>query len=903
MSSSRSAPRPSDLASAWERRAAKTQQQLLKKRREEQRKRQAERIAKEKQSGIYQKEQENKMRQRTDEQQVVEEENDYSKSSYFKDATDSITNNFKTPSPTTKIPSNTNHEINNIKAEKERAQPLLQQFANAATPSTDFYDANNDRAQTHIKLKDKEIILSPSMIKRAEERQQRRNKREPLASLLSPLFSNVPLEEGNSNADEYKESGTLSNKWVAETKHDQIQQQQEELGTTGDDLTARWVKNQQKQHHQQQQNKKEIDEKASTSSSGNKVSNFLKMLDETEASDKKTMTSTLSNISPTNSTFLSNQHDSDVKNSSTASLLNTSRAVVQSIMGDNNNRDFNEEERDDEWDRQSSISAYAPSIAPSNHTYASTVRARVTGLAMEVEDKTRTVVLMKKKLQASRIQASEREEQLSKERALKIKQVRGEYEETIQRHLSFIDRLLADKQALSEKCDLLTQELKRMEKMFNESVSEMKRRHDLEMSKARDVWHASEKIKRENWMQIKTKEIKSTTIKGLEPEVQRILSKHKKEIRRMEEKHLQYQAKIKQELIEKHEESIRRLRDKMEEEREDIVTNEQSNWREKFRALTKKCENRVEDIRMKMEERDERQRHRFEEEREHQNQQYNLAMKRMQDQHLQKINDIEQRHQRVLDEIHTKQDARLTIESARMVESRKEWQQIQLEKMKLQNKEKEKEFRDQLRRERDRQIDEIIEKLDEENTKSQMNIKEEYEKRIRSLEDRFKRSQDDHTKMLSEERQRSERILKQSQNTKEEINNYEDVIQTLQEQLGKSKTQNAKYEKEIDDKEMHLRREYAEKRDEDLRTIDSLKGKLIRLEERESEHDSEMTRKINLERKKNEEELDSLHERVKETISRKDSMIAMLKEQVMEGEMRAKTAEMLLEKQRVELLG
>lgn len=48
---------------------------------------------------------------------------------------------------------------------------------------------------------------------------------------------------------------------------------------------------------------------------------------------------------------------------------------------------------------------------------------------MEVEDKTRTVVLMKKKLQASRIKASEREEQFSKEQAMKIKEVRGEYEE------------------------------------------------------------------------------------------------------------------------------------------------------------------------------------------------------------------------------------------------------------------------------------------------------------------------------------------------------------------------------------------------------------------------------------------------------------------------------------------
>ena len=149
-------------------------------------------------------------------------------------------------------------------------------------------------------------------------------------------------------------------------------------------------------------------------------------------------------------------------------------------------------------------------------------------------------------------------------------------------------------------------------------------------------------------------------------------------------------------------------------------------------------------------------------------------------------------------------------------------------------------------------------------------------------------------KMLSEERQRSERILKQSQNTKHEINNYEDTIQTLQEQLANIKAQNTKYVNEIDDKEMLLRREYANKRSEDLRTIDSLKAKLVRLEDRESENDNEMKRRINLERKKNEEELDSLHERVKETISRKDSMIAMLKEQVLEGEMRAKTAEMLL---------
>ena len=39
---------------------------------------------------------------------------------------------------------------------------------------------------------------------------------------------------------------------------------------------------------------------------------------------------------------------------------------------------------------------------------------------------------------------------------------------------------------------------------------------------------------------------------------------------------------------------------------------------------------------------------------------------------------------------------------------------------------------------------------------------------------------------------------------------------------------------------MLLRREYANKRSEDLRTIDSLKAKLVRLEDRESENDNEM---------------------------------------------------------------
>jgi 5-azacytidine-induced protein 1 len=44
--------------------------------------------------------------------------------------------------------------------------------------------------------------------------------------------------------------------------------------------------------------------------------------------------------------------------------------------------------------------------------------------------------------------------------------------------------------------------------------------------------------KRENWLAEKTKEIKDITIKGLEPEIQSLVQKHRKEIADQKEAHM-----------------------------------------------------------------------------------------------------------------------------------------------------------------------------------------------------------------------------------------------------------------------------------------------------------------------------------------------------------------------------
>lgn len=101
---------------------------------------------------------------------------------------------------------------------------------------------------------------------------------------------------------------------------------------------------------------------------------------------------------------------------------------------------------------------------------------------------------------------------------------RKEYEGIIKRHLSFIDKLLAEKDSLSQKCSTLTEEVKTIEKQFTDKYRNLDEHHQREMKQQRELWNAGEKIRREKWIQEQTKRIKDQTVKGLEPEIQRMLA-------------------------------------------------------------------------------------------------------------------------------------------------------------------------------------------------------------------------------------------------------------------------------------------------------------------------------------------------------------------------------------------
>jgi len=53
------------------------------------------------------------------------------------------------------------------------------------------------------------------------------------------------------------------------------------------------------------------------------------------------------------------------------------------------------------------------------------------------------------------------------------------------------------------------------------------------LKKNKDAWIAAEKVRKEKWEKEKIHEIRAQTVKGLEPEIQRIVERNKDEIRRL----------------------------------------------------------------------------------------------------------------------------------------------------------------------------------------------------------------------------------------------------------------------------------------------------------------------------------------------------------------------------------
>ncbi|XP_077829358.1 centrosomal protein of 131 kDa isoform X23 [Macaca mulatta] len=465
-------------------------------------------------------------------------------------------------------------------------------------------------------------------------------------------------------------------------------------------------------------------------------------------------------------------------------------------------------------------------------------------LKLEVEEKKQAMLLLQRALAQQRDLTVRRVKETEKALSRQLQRQREHYEATIQRHLAFIDQLIEDKKVLSEKCEAVVAELKQEDQRCTERVAQVQAQHELEIKKLKELMSATEKVRREKWISEKTKKIKEVTVRGLEPEIQKLIARHKQEVRRLKSLHeaelLQSDERASQRCLRQAEE----LREQLEREKEALGQQERERARQRQRA-------ELEELRQQLEE-------------------SSSALTRALRAEFEKgREEQERRHQMELKAL--KQQLELERQAWEAGCARKEeaW---------LLNREQE--LREEIRKGRDKEIELVIHRLEADMALA----KEESEK---AAESRIKRLRDKYEAELSELEQ-SERKLHER-------------CSELKGQLGEAEGENLRLQGLVRQKERAL--EDTQAMNEQLSSERSNLAQVIRQEfEDRLAASEEETRQAKAElaalQARQQLELEEVHRRVKTALARKEEAVSSLRTQHEAAVKRADHLEELLEQHR-----
>ena len=139
----------------------------------------------------------------------------------------------------------------------------------------------------------------------------------------------------------------------------------------------------------------------------------------------------------------------------------------------------------------------------------------------------------------------------------------------------------------------LQTKLNEAEKINYKKLQKMRENYESETRKNKEAWFQAEKIRRKKWEENKIKEIKELTAKGLEPEVEKIISNHKNEMSTMEEKYLLEMKNLKEKLVEEYELKFDEIKKKYIRERDEGIEAERNLASMKLRNQSERLEDEI----------------------------------------------------------------------------------------------------------------------------------------------------------------------------------------------------------------------------------------------------------------------------------------------------------------------
>ncbi|NXN54956.1 CP131 protein, partial [Rynchops niger] len=526
---------------------------------------------------------------------------------------------------------------------------------------------------------------------------------------------------------------------------------------------------------------------------------------------------------------------------------------------------------------------------------ATEVTSSIMRLKLEVEEKKRAISLLQTALAQQRELTVRHVKQTEKELGHQLRLQREQYEAAIQRHLAFIDQLIDDKKVLSEKCEAVVAELKQVDQKYGKKITQMQEQHELEIKKLKELMCATEKIKREKWIDEKTKKIKEMTVKGLEPEIQKLIAKHRQDIRKLKMLH-------EAELLQSDERAAQHYGRQAEELR-DLLEREKEEQSQRERELARqRCEQQLEQEEQALQQQRRRLYAEVAEEKERLSQQ--AARQRAEAEELrQQLEASSSAVTRALKEEYTKEkeeqerrhQAEVKVLKERLEMEKQAWEANYMKKEEAWLLSRERELREEMRKERDKEIELVIQRLEADMSSAKEECERAAENRIKRIRDKYE--------VEFQELERSERKLQERCN---------ELKGRLAELEGESiRLQGLLKHKEQEVEEIQkVRDQLAQERSSLAEVIrQEFTDRLVGTEEENKRLKAEMVemrarQRLELDRvvREKDKELEEVHRRVKTAVARKEESVSSLRKQYEAAVQRADRLEALLEQQRKQLL-
>ncbi|XP_066907032.1 centrosomal protein of 131 kDa isoform X2 [Halyomorpha halys] len=475
---------------------------------------------------------------------------------------------------------------------------------------------------------------------------------------------------------------------------------------------------------------------------------------------------------------------------------------------------------------------------------------RVMALSLELEEK--TVIC-------------DRVQERLKETQEKLNKHKTDSDSIIKRHQKFIDQLLQEKRLLGEQCASVVKE---MEEKHNKTVASMESRHEVELKKLQEKMLAAEKLRREKWENERIKKIKEQTVKGLEPELERMTRTHQDELAELRRAH-------ERELSEMEAASSRRImaaREQALRDREQAVSEERE-------AARKKLEDELAEVERSYQEQRRRLMNEVRDEKERLEREANTSLaqrtRQLEEKWKQAEADLQDR-MRILQEKH---EAELKTLRETLEGERQSW----LNHQAIALVEKEKQIRESVKKERDRHIEAVIRRLDED-----------AQEKERTLEAKIMRIKEEYERELKESEGSLHELKRKLKDARSETQDYEEIVSKL-------RTQTTQLECQLTTAKQHVERlEYERSESRSLARSEAC-SQIAALQRELSEERMKKEEAVALLQAEKERELQQVYNRVKEAIAKKDETVRMVQKQRDAALEQCAQLETMVDQQRKEL--